>query len=270
MIMDIIKFSEDLYKRIKEIEVDGSDDLIVVGKALTTMREILSELKKFSMTYTFSSDKEEIQFFKEVKPVLLSQYIYYKKRFKVLLFDSFRDRKSRINNYQDVLYRLQRFANKNQAFYEYCMSGATYLDNQYFVRNNVKYMAIERDERFSTAYDVKLSKILANELLKKYILDSIRKLKGDRLDRTHNQLQWTTQKVALVELIYALHAAEVFNYGKPDVKQIVECFEEMFSIDLGNYSRVFSEIKIRKSGHAIFLNQLVKSLTKKLVDLDGV
>jgi len=260
--MDIIKFSEDLHKRIKEIEVDGSDDLILVGKALATIREILSELKKFSIAYTFSNDKEEIQFFKEVKPVLLSQYIYYKKRFKLLLFDSFRDRKSRINNYHDVLHRLQRFADKNQAFYEYCMSGATYLDNQYFIRNNANYIAIEKDEPFSTAYDVKLSKILANELLKKYILDSIRKLKSDRLGKPYSQLQWTAQKVALVELIYALHAAGTFNYGKTDIKTIIGCFEEMFSIDLGNYARVFSEIRIRKSGQTNFLDHLKVRLTE--------
>ncbi len=59
-----------------------------------------------------------------------------------------------------------------------------------------------------------------------------------------------------MELIYALHAAGVFNYGKADIKQIVNAFEEMFSVDLGNYARVFSEIRIRKSGQANFIDHI--------------
>jgi hypothetical protein len=254
--MDIITFSEGLQKRMKNIEPTGTDDLVTMGKALITMREILTELKRFTVTYKFPDEQQEIQFFKEVKPVILSQYYYYRKKFEVLLFDSFRDRKSRIDNYYKVLQKLQHFAYKNQSFYEYCMSGATYLDNQYFTRKGSQYLPVEKDEKFSTRYDIKLARILAHEMVKDYILASIRKSEYSKPDASYNSLQWTTQKVALVELIYALHAAGVFNYGKTDVKQIVNCFEEMFSIDLGNYARVFSEIKIRKSGVTNFMDQL--------------
>ncbi len=262
--MDITSFSESLQKRIKEMESTGSDDMVGMGKALTAIREILSELKRFTVSYKFTDEQEEVKFFKETKPVLLSQYFYYKKRFQILLFDSFRDRKSRMDNYYKVLRKLQHFAYKNQSFYEYCMSGATYLDSQYFVRNNTQYMPVEKDEKFSTQYDIKLAKILAHELIKEHILNAIRKSERNTGDASYNPLQWTTQKVALVELIYALHAAGVFNYGKTDVKQIVTCFEAMFSVDLGNYARVFSEIRIRKSGQANFLKLLTERLLEKV------
>lgn len=258
--MDITTFSESLQKRMKEMEATGPDDLVGMGKALTAMREILSELKRFTVSYEFTDEQEEVKFFKEIKPVLLSQYIYYKKKFQILLFDSFRDRKSRMENYYKVLRKLQHFAYKNQSFYEYCMSGATYLDKQYFIRNNTQLMSVEKDEKFSTQYDVKFAKILAHELIKEHILNVIRKSESNTSDASYNPLQWTTQKVALVELIYALHAAGVFNYGKTDVKQIVNCFEETFSIDLGNYSRIFSEIRIRKSGQTNFIDHLKERL----------
>jgi hypothetical protein len=128
------------------MEATGSDDLVTMGRALTAMRENLSELKRFTVNYKFADAQEEVKFFKEIKPVLLCQYIYYKKKFQIILFDSFRDRKSRMDNYYKVLRKLQHFAYKNQSFYEYCMSGATYLDQQYFLRNNAQYMSVEKDE----------------------------------------------------------------------------------------------------------------------------
>jgi hypothetical protein len=100
--------------------------------------------------------------------------------------------------------------------------------------------------------------------MKDHILNTIRKAESNTSDVSFNTLQWTAQKVALVELIYALHAAGVFNYGKTDVKQIVNCFETMFSIDLGNYARVFSEIRIRKKAPTNFIDHLRERLVVTL------
>lgn len=267
LLMDIITFSTALEKRIKGIATD-TGEVITLGKALAAMREILTELKAFAIQYEFNNVQEEVRFFKEVKPVLLSQYLYCKKKFRIVLVDSFRDNKSRLAHYLETLRNLQQFAEKNKAFYEYCMSGSTDRDTHYFTRHSAWNVPIGADEKFSTVYDVKLARILAHELFKDYLLRAIRKLERNTTDSSQNPLQWTTQKVALVELIYALHAAGVFNYGKTDIKQIVACFEEMFSIDLGNYARVFYEIKLRKKGHANFLEQLKARFTEHIDELN--
>jgi hypothetical protein len=146
------------------------------------------------------------------------------------------------------------------------MAGATYLDSQYFTRKGSQYLPLKKDEKFSTRYDVKLARILAHEMIKDYILASIRKSEYSKADASYNPLQWTTQKVALVELIYALHAAGAFNYGKTDVKQIVNCFEDVFGIDLGNYARVFSEIRIRKKGQTNFIDHLKQRLETTIAE----
>lgn len=99
-------------------------------------------------------------------------------------------------------------------------------------------------------------------------MDSLRKLQDDRTCSQTTSLSWTDSKVALVELIYALHEAGVFNNGKSDIKQIVGCFEEQFSVDLGNYARVFSEIRIRKSGQTNFLDHLRERLSQFIKNLD--
>lgn len=268
--MDIITFSEGLQKRLKEIgDLNSAEgDLLRLGKAVTNLRDIVAELKRFTVKYSFRNAEEEVQFFKEVKPVFLCQYIYYKKMFSVLLFNSFQDRKSRIEKYYKVLRKLQVFAIKNEAFYEYCMSGATYLDHTYFTRKSQMLSSVELDEKFSTGYDLKLSKILAHELMKQYIIDALRKLQEDKESSAATTLTWTDSKVSLIELIYALHTSGVFNHGKSDLKQIVRCFEEQFSVELGNYARVFSEIRIRKSGQTNFLEHLRGRLERLIHDMD--
>lgn len=268
--MDIITFSEGLQKRLKEIgDLDSAeDDLLRLGKAVSDIRAIITELKQFTVKYSFGNAEEEVQFFKEVKPVFLSQYIYYKKMFSVLLFNSFRDRKARIENYYKILRKLQAFAIKNQAFYEYCLSGATYLDHTYFQRKNQTPSLVQLDEKFSTGYDLKLSKILAHELMKQYTIDALRKLQASEGSSAATTLTWTDSKVSLIELIYALHTSGVFNHGRSELKQIVRSFEDQFSIELGNYARVFSEIRIRKSGQTNFLDHLKDRLGQLINDMD--
>src|SRR5687768_1617857 len=110
--MDIITFSEGLISRMKETEAPEGEHTNITrnGKALATIRQIVHELKIFTVRYTFKDVSEEIRFFKEIKPIIISQYFYYKKVFEIALFDSFNNREKRMANYQVVLEKLQRYA----------------------------------------------------------------------------------------------------------------------------------------------------------------
>ena len=257
--MDITSYAQSLEEKLKVILGTSSDDLVTLGKALTEIRGVIGQLKAFTISYRFESREEEIHFFKQVKPVFLSQYYFHKRKFEILLFDAFRDEKSRLENYQRILRKLERFARKNRAFYQYCLSGSSDLDLQYFSRTDKVYQSVSKDEKFSTACDSKLSKLLSADMTRDFIRRCIEGVnRGQSSDRLG--LEWTSPKIALIETIYALYAGGVFNYGKADLKQIVEIFEKTFSIDLGNYARAFSEIKIRKSGQANFLEYLRERL----------
>lgn len=267
--MNIIEFSEELQTKMKRELSDldsNQDELIRAGKSLSVMRELIGNLKSFVRDYTFTDQTEEINFFKHTKPELISQYIYHEKLFAIRLFDSFKDAKSRQANYYLILRKLERFAERNREFYEYCMSGESYLDQHYFTQNVSTSKPLNRDEHFTTVYDEKLAKILANELLKKHLMSS--------LQRAHQEesggpmLNWTAPKASLIELIYALHSMEVFNRGTADIKLIASAFENFFNISLGNYYRVIQEIRIRKSGQTNFLDQLKGKLLKRLNEYD--
>lgn len=84
------------------------------------------------------------------------------------------------------------------------------------------------------------------------------------------KMTWTGSKVALVELMYALQTEGVFNNGAADLKDIAEYFEHIFEIDLGQYRRVFLEIRARKSDKTKFINTLNDQLLKRMENSDEV
>ena len=264
--MDITTFSDQLQIRMKErldeLNAD-QEELEKLGSALTFVRMILGELKEFVQQYKFRSEDEEIKFFKEIKPIFLCQFYYYKKVFSIRLFDSFKDPKCRQENYYKLLQHLEKFALKNQSFYEYCMTNSTFLDRHYFLRNNQTHKLIDLDEKFSTGHENKLARILANELIKKNILRLLEKPGHET-----PALTWTGSKTDLIELLYALHSTNVFNNGAAELKQIASSFERCFNIGLGNYSRVLQDIRLRKSGQTNFLDELTHKLQQKLSQFD--
>lgn len=127
----------------------------------------------------------------------------------------------------------------------------------------------ERDPLFSTNCDFKVAKILANDMLESYIRKELEKLENKdyelvSLFQPKEKLTWTGSKVDLIELIYALMEAKVFNHGKATLKEVVCYFENVFNIELGtNPSRTFIELCIRKVQIA-FLNKLQNLLTKRM------
>lgn len=257
--MDLREFITRQEALIKEIVSTGPVDLTTVGQAIVKIRIVLKDLQHFVAKYTFKNVDEEIFFFKTVKPALFSSYLYHKKIFALLLFDSYSDANSRLSNYRAMLKKFESFARRNRAFYEYCVSGSIDMDHMYFTRS--ASIAVGTDEKFSTLYDYKLAKILAHQNLRDFVLQSIRKVESDASPIASASLQWTVSKASLVELMYALHACGVFNRGNTDLKHIAEVFESMFGVNLSNYAKVFAEVKMRKNGNTIFLDQMKQRLT---------
>ena len=267
--MDIITFTENLQARLKEFERSNTEsDVTQTGKILSFIRELLKELKQFTITYTFKDATEEILFFKHYKPVLLSQFYYVKRKFAIQLFDAFRDQKSRLANYNKALKKMQSFMEMNRDFYEYCISGAQYLDRHYFTRTNKPVRAINADEHFTTGFDTKLAKMLANEMMKAFVFERTTRLREEESNSPRPSLTWTAQKIELVELVYALQAVGCFNNSSPDVRKIVEIFQVIFNIDLGNYYRTFVGLRMRKNGYTSFLDKLKENLERRIMDAE--
>ena len=113
------------------------------------------------------------------------------------------------------------------------------------------------------------------DLIQLYIEDQLIMIEnkdlGDKSQRKPNtKLIWTSSKVALTELIYALHSEGVFNNGAADLKDIAENFEHIFEIDLGQYRRTFLEIRARKNDKTKFITTLNDALLKRMENSDEV
>jgi len=78
------------------------------------------------------------------------------------------------------------------------------------------------------------------------------------------KLLWTAPKAALIELLYSLHSAGVFNDSNAEIGQIARYLQTAFGVDLGNYYRAFQEIRIRKSGRTNFIDMLKKKLVERM------
>jgi hypothetical protein len=225
----------------------------------------------------FRSTEEEISFFKEMKPEIESLLLYYENLLRIEIGKPIGNKKHEEDHYEKELQKLKEFFDDNNFLYKYYRSGLTYLDDKLFVReyNDAKRIhvhGLNSDECFTSISDQVISKVLANEMLKDYLIRAINKLNSNNSESRKNDknvlLKWTDSKTGLIELMYALQRKGCFNNGQAEIKEIAEFFEQILDIDLGNYYRTFQEIRIRKSGRTNFLDQLKAVLIQYMDEVD--
>jgi hypothetical protein len=261
------RLQDNLKQQLETINLENPEPVSKISKCMIALNTTISNLKSFVHDYTFHNTEEEIHFFKEIKPIFLSQYYYYEKLFSVRINEPFEGGPSLRHYYNDQLNDLQSFIKLHAEFYRYCLSNSKDLDDRYFKRTESPLKDPDIDSKFSTGYDNTLARILACQLVKEYLIGLIQNISTD-FDPCKSQLKWTGSKAALIELIYALQCVDTVNGGKVDIKQIADPFESLFNISLGNYYRHFQEIRLRKSGKATFLDLMKEKFIQRLDELD--
>ncbi len=262
-----------------DLEID--DPIVRSENAINIIVNSIEKLKIIFEKEKVKSLENEIDFFKNIKPKFTSKLIYYNAIFKIETKKPHvgeRILKKYLNNELD---KLKRYFDNNLDFYKYYRTGSNYLDHKYFTRGkfDVKLALdsfyFEVDHTFSTSHDFKVAKIMAHDLIQVYLEDKLLMLENKE-PKEKSQVNpkvkqnWTGSKVALIELLYALHTEGVFNNGASDLKDIAEYFENIFNIDLGQYHRAFLEIRMRKSDQTKFLNTLKEKLVKRMENTDDL
>lgn len=267
--IDIKTFSSQLQESLKgqleTIGLENPDVITKTSKCLGSVRSVINQLKDFVCRYEFKSKEEEIRFFREIKPLFISQYYYYEKVLSIRMDVPFSGSDSLKAYYFTELDSLHQFVKVNREFYKYCLSNATYFDEKYFTRSEYSSNDPGMDTRFSTGYDNRLGKIIAWQMVKEFLDDLIQKT-DSQSQGLQSPLNWTGTKSALIELIYALQSVDAVNHGKADIKQIAGSFETLFNVSLGNYYRQFQEIRLRKGGKTNFLDDMREKLAQRLDD----
>lgn len=269
----------ELEQELKRIHLETENAIKTSEQAIKNTAAALEKLKSYFIKHKYLKKREEIEFFRDIKPKFTAKLIYYNEIYCIETNKPLGTNKTIRKYYSAELTKLKVFFKENKEFYRYCRTGNNSLDNQYFIRAKYDHKLMldsaffQADHRFTTSHDFKVAQILANEEIKVFLEEQIKKMKRKPIEakissRIVKRQKWTGSKVELVELIYALHSEGVFNNGFSGLKEVTAFFESVFNIDLGQFHRVFLEIRSRKSDRTKFLNTLKNNLIIRMDDAD--
>lgn len=271
-------FSEKLYaKMLQQLNIvanEAEHELQKAHRSFDVVKEALKALKDFLGTYQFKDEKDEIFFYKEVKPRFLSELYYWKELFHLYSHAPKGAKKRIIRYYEAQITYLQTAVQRHNDLYIYYQMGYDHNDSDLFLKrpsDHTIYLSydLELDARFANINSDALGLILAHEKICNYIGQRIMQLKGKHVDtlETHkplSRLSWTDTKAALIELGYALFAKGAVNSGNAAIKDIMNTLETIFNVQLGNYYRSYLDMNIRKKSRTPYLDSLKQSLEYKM------
>jgi hypothetical protein len=258
------------------------------GKRVSDSKEFIlwseskiDELHQLLKNHDFKDEKEEIEFFKEIKPRIFSKLFFQKERLRLITNVPFGKCLS-LKFYEEELLKISQNQIADFKFYSYYKGLSNELDILYFTRKTKKCIletdssCIGFDKRVSTCYDYKIATILANEELILYIENRIKKIKCKNKTKSRSEkklidiqtnLKWTGSKTELTELVYALHFANIVNNGNSEIKDIARVIGRSFNMDItDNLYRTFKDIKNRKTPNSNFTHSLNDIFQNKLIE----
>lgn len=267
---------EHLYQKLladlEELDKKYQPDPFRPDPRVLRIQSLMEVLKTEIPLYNFADAEDEIYFFKRLLPAILSLYIYYKEKSALEISELIGTRKSKEQYRDRLLRKMDEFAVENSAFYDYCVSQKTNQDAGYFLRSSpmngegvVLYEAL-LDPKFCPPYSLKLALMSAYWKLD----DALCRAAGNTIPEAPApagngiRLKWTGTVAALVELIFGLWKCGYLSNGQIGLKAAVQCFEQMLSVDLGNYNRTYQQFFYRKKGEVFFLHKLAADTQKKI------
>ena len=261
---------------IDEIDLYGYDIIETSLSMVHRLRNILIDLKNQLQTYVFASKEEEISFFKNQKPELLGRLLYFYKIYRIETQCPTGSNEVIKHHINMELDSLTYFFNRNLDFYQYYRSNSTIYDEYYFLRGKTDIRLctdsaqFDKDPNFSTGYDYKVAKILANEMLRIYLNKKLQKLENESyIEKQQHSInsktpvRFTGKKAALIELGYALVSSGDINHGNIEIKEFMNFLSSMFNIDLGGYYDAYIAMKERKD-RTTYLRKLTDNLIKRM------
>ena len=175
----MIQFAQEILQKIEnEIAQVCSDDMVSLEQTsymVNFIKPLFLELRANVSSFKFENEQAEIEFFKKLKPEILSKYLYYNKISNITTKCPIGSTETRREYFTSELGNLKYFFDRNLDFYQYYRSKATHLDNYYFVRGYMNFQLctdssfLDKDPAFSTGFDYKVAKILCNDMLNIYL-----------------------------------------------------------------------------------------------------
>lgn len=272
MVHPLTNIVAEIKKQELKLSAEASSFIDEAYKMTIYLQNLLKTVKEDIIKEGFANKEEEILFFKQIKPNILGKLIYYNKVYRIETACPADNGSLNHNYYTLQLRKLTKEYKEhigNSAFYRYYRSGRCDRDDEYFMLGHINYhdglnsYVFEIDPNFSTYFDYKVAKIIANELTYNYLTT---KLNPDKLpdallqNEETKDVFWTQSKNAMIELIYALVASDAISHGKIGIRKISLVFQKLFRISLNDVHNSFHRMKTRSGSRTLFLDQLKNSL----------
>ncbi|WP_066223756.1 RteC domain-containing protein [Formosa haliotis] len=261
--------------KLEELNYSNITSLGTANQGILLCNDALYHLKKKVERHGFKSVDEEIYFFKQIKVVPLSFLVYFSEVRSCQLKMPKLGKQNKLTFLNKRMCRVNKFFKRHCDFVDYMDQELNYLDKQYFTRSYQvfpKYALPESaylDPKFFTSHDMLWARIKGMDEFVFYIQNIRRAIEEQEAaylpqNKIHKPLQWTSSKIALIELIYALHESKVINHGNEDLKSLASIFEHLFDLPLDNIYKTYAEIKARKGLRARFLEELIQRFNYKM------
>jgi len=255
----ITKLNKNLNCQLQKIDLEETNLIIKAQKSIVCLNSALSKLRTFILNYDFKNEEEEIQFFKVIKPGIVSQLIYFVKINNIESKKPMGSIENKQSHFNHELEKLTLFSSSHLEFYRYYRMNSTFLDDKFFVRGredinfHIDNPLIYIDPDFSTSMDYMVAEIIANDRLEVFLKTELDALTIKDSNPNWGQigmqgnltLEWTDDKSSLVELIYAINAVGSLNHGKCEISVLTAFFEQNFNVRLTDVYRTYIDIKGR-------------------------
>jgi|ADurb_Cas_02_Slu_FD_contig_111_6685_length_5522_multi_2_in_0_out_0_2 hypothetical protein len=270
---------EELKKEMSREELNDGIAMDAHQRALSFAVGIFSEANAYVSTHPFPNPESEVTYFKHTCPYILSEIFFHQ---QVLSHVSQKQHCGDIPTYKAhckrTLRSIKSFFSTHNELLCYRSSGHTNLDSKYFISTSDPHQKLFEEALFFlgnvtlNGYSIIIGKSIAYFRFKLLVKQELNrgenpKICTDVLPSRYfsSDLAWTSSKVNLVELAYALHAEGCFNNGDCDISQIMNGLESTFNVDVGNYYDIYSSIKQRKKPTRFILH-LQEKLSQKIED----
>lgn len=266
-----IASAKALSEELEQLYHNEADILKRAHEAGTLIRRTLTQFREWIRKDGFRSEANEVQFFKFIKPHIYSHLIFF------TVLAEIEEQKLHLTPVDTKEYILKKermfrhIMREHLEFVKYYRSGMTHKDKKYFIRNanpnafgkhnNLQHL----DPEFNTSHDFIAANIMAFDLFQRHFNPP-----KPQQEKKTSGLKWTSSKLDLVELIYALQASGAINYGEADLKDICALFETGLQIKVGDLYRAFHDISNRKKEQIKFVNKLKAHLERKISELEGM
>ncbi len=262
--------------RIAAIDLNGNHIIRDCKTILVFLKKKLIEMKEFVQSEPFENDGEEIAFFKQYKPRVVAPLFYFH---HILRIESQRPLgEEELDGYYEKQQEEQKmFFDRHVAFFQYYRSGATYMDNYYFLRGrhentiDVDVCHLDDETEFSTGYDHLVARIMAMEML--YAFLSVKRTylqngNGDiptELLKVKGSYQWTGSAIELVEIVYGLSETGSINNGETPIHELAAFVGTLLNIDIRDCYSTYTDMKRRKNeSRTYFLDKMRERLNKRM------